>query len=139
MIQAEEILRFLDSEQYLYEWNGDLAFRIDGFCSLNHVKSGCITWAKNETRLDEIPEKLSENILIVGPQDIGTTGRKRKHIQNVLSCKEPKKIFFNFTAFFSRAKGTGNLRRFRYTDQMHRRQGFHRTWVLYWKRCGDCF
>lgn len=100
MIQAEEILRFLDSEQYLYEWNGDLAFRIDGFCSLNHVKSGCITWAKNETRLDEIPEKLSENILIVGPQDIGTTGRKRKHIQNVLSCKEPKKIFFSILQHF---------------------------------------
>ena len=106
LIQIEKILTFLDKEMLSYEYKGDQEVSISGFCSLNNLKSNCITWIKNKEAYNKCDLSNVENILIV----IGNIPEANFFDENInlIICNNPKEVFFTILNEFFKQKEYNN-------------------------------
>ena len=94
-----EICSYLDKEKQKYNYIGDKEFLVKGFCSLNNLQDGCITWLKKPEKIHELEGK-EKNILIV------TLASESSFLKNgnYIICDDPKKTFFSILNQFYKVK-----------------------------------
>ena len=94
-----EICSYLDKEKQKYNYIGDKEFLVKGFCSLNNLQDGCITWLKKPEKIHELEGK-EKNILIV------TLVSESSFLKNgnYIICDDPKKTFFSILNQFYKVK-----------------------------------
>ena len=106
LIQIEKILTFLDKKMLTYEYKGNQEVCVSGFCSLNDLKSNCITWIKNKVAYNKCDLSNVENILIV-IDNIPEANLFDENI-NLIICNNPKEVFFTILNEFFKQKEYNN-------------------------------
>ena len=92
MISIVELLQFLDSCGYDYEYCGKQDVHIDGFSSLTNYRFGTITWMKKKIMVDS--EEESNIGLAVVQRGV------ENDIANVIYSNESKAVFFGILEHF---------------------------------------
>ena len=88
MITAKDIINWADGMHFVY--NGDENLVIDGFSSLNHYKTGSITWIKNLKNVKDL-QKITCAVVQEGIHP---------RIDNYFSAKNSKEFFFGMLQHF---------------------------------------
>lgn len=95
-ISTQDIIKFLDTTEYVVHYIGDSSVLIDGFCSLNSPKSNCITWVKNADQHSLDGFLSCNNLIVVAKEEIACSIDKMFY----LITEEPKAIFFSILKYF---------------------------------------
>lgn len=96
-LSLDDILEFMKSNDYIYEYYGSKQLKIEGFCSIKNCKRNSITWIKRFNNFDISLIDKTLNLLIVSERDIST---ELIDGYNVITCDYPKEVFFNILRNF---------------------------------------
>ena len=92
-IKTINILTYLQESNFEYDYYGKIDISINGYSSLQNIKSDSITWIKDESYYKDKLFYGLKNVLVVSSPDI-----KIKEINNddigFIICRNPKEIFF---------------------------------------------
>lgn len=91
-----DILDHLNKKGHAFEYYGSRDVSVNGFCSLNNIKPYSITWIKHFAEYDiKTIDKKLELIIVT---DAAGKGTDILEGHNVISCSNPKEVFFNILA-----------------------------------------
>lgn len=89
-ISINDILNYLKSNNYKYNFYGNKDNIINGYSSIKNYKPNSITWFKNKSKFSIINKDLVKNIgLAVVPFGLGDID-----IENYIEVENPKEVFF---------------------------------------------
>lgn len=100
MLSIKEICLYLEQKGESSSYVGNEMFQIEGFCSLQAQRDGCITWAKSIKKLEDISlEKREKMVIVTEPPGIEIF-----QAGNYIFTNEPKKVFFSILDHFYKKK-----------------------------------
>lgn len=96
LVSVRAMLDFFEDTEYEVKCEGSLEVNVEGYCSLNVPKSGCITWVKNTDEHSLECFHGCKNVVIVARKTFP------HQIENAsfLITQEPKAVFFTILEHF---------------------------------------
>lgn len=94
-IKVVDILKFLKSKEYQYNYIGKEYFSISNYASISNIKNNCISWIKNESYFQKIDFNNLLNVLLVVDKSIIIDPKMLSNLSlGIIQCDKPKQIFF---------------------------------------------
>jgi UDP-3-O-[3-hydroxymyristoyl] glucosamine N-acyltransferase LpxD len=93
-----DITGYLDGQKLNYQYSGKQSLLVSGFCSLSNLKRNSVTWIKKLCNFDIGSMDKSLDLLII--TDNAGTDESSTNGYNVITCGNPKQLFFSILARF---------------------------------------
>lgn len=106
VVNIKEIIDFLDKKGNIYESSICNEDHIIGFSSITNYKKNTISWVKNEEKLAEIKDELSNDVQLLIVPNIDM---KDVMVKNYIKVSNPKGIFFDILGNFYGEKEQYNI------------------------------
>lgn len=96
-LSIENIIKFLDDNNYKYEFIGNHNLFVEGFSTITNYKHNTITWLKNKEKYLGLDNEIFKIIkLVIAPIEL----IKTNDFKNVIFVQNPKEVFFAILSKF---------------------------------------
>lgn len=96
VLKVSDILQFLTREEIPYVFEGDENNKIEGYCPLNNLKHGCLTWVRHIESLDVFALNTVRDMTLVAPEGDNISGAKF----SVIYTDNAHRTFFRILSHF---------------------------------------
>lgn len=96
-IKIEEVLGYLENQEFQYSFEGNRDTVLNSFSSINKIKNNCISWIKNIHLFDLSSLEHVQDVVIVC--NFYNNAGKSPEL-NFIFCENPKEVFFSILKYF---------------------------------------